>query len=694
MTVAKTLQHRALIIEAAVAAAEDALHRETIIAAVDAVVSSAAVARDLAAALADEPTSAFATGAPAVVSRLITALRERGSSLPLPGCGVCSRTGFPLRRVGHDGVAMGVCDRCRRRQLATACSRCGVVKPIANRDGDGRPCCARCADRPQRECGQCGRVRRIARRAGDGQPDICDLCFRLPTALCTRCQRHRPCSFAAGPQPVCASCAPKRLSTCAHCGQQRPASTHWPEGAVCDSCYTTALRRRGTCTGCGQHRRLIAPPGPAATLCSDCSGRHLDGHVCTDCGLEDKLYETGRCNSCALRRRTTDLLRGSRDSVPAELAPVLDAITATSTPRTALNWLRKGAGAAVLGEIAAGTLPCTHEALDTHPRRPAADYLRHVLVANGVLPNRDEAVVSVERLLAERLAGIERDHDRRIVHAYATWRVLRRLRVRAERQTRPRSVTTQARAHITIAVTFLDWLADRGTTLAEAGQGDVDSWLTTAATAYRVRDFLLWASSTGHAPPLTVPTLGRTTGTSIADDQRWTLIKRLLHDDALDLTDRVAGCLLLLYGQQLSRIAAMSIDQITARDGHVTIRFSQHDVEIPEPLATLVTSLAAQRRGYQGVGTPATRSVWLIPGMQPGRPITPSRLGERLRTIGIYAMPGRRSAMTHLAAQLPAAVLADLLNTAPTTAVKWVQHAGGDWSRYAAELIRTADHQP
>lgn len=47
-----------------------------------------------------------------------------------------------------------------------------------------------------------------------------------------------------------------------------------------------------------------------------------------------------------------------------------------------------------------------------------------------------------------------------------------------------------------------------------------------------------------------------------------------------------------------------------------------------------------------------------------------------------------------LAAQLPAAVLADLLNLAPTTAVRWVHDAGGDWSRYAAELLHTADHQP
>jgi len=80
--------------------------------------------------------------------------------------------------------------------------------------------------------------------------------------------------------------------------------------------------------------------------------------------------------------------------------------------------------------------------------------------------------------------------------------------------------------------------------------------------------------------------------------------------------------------------------------------------------------------------------------MQPGRPLTAARLGERLRALGIRGQPGRRTAMTNLAAQVPAAVLADMLNLAPTTTVRWVRDAGGDWSRYAAELAQTGDHQP
>jgi hypothetical protein len=47
--------------------------------------------------------------------------------------------------------------------------------------------------------------------------------------------------------------------------------------------------------------------------------------------------------------------------------------------------------------------------------------------------------------------------------------------------------------------------------------------------------------------------------------------------------------------------------------------------------------------------------------------------------------------MTHLAAHLPAAVVADLLNFSPGAAVRWIREAGADWTRYAAELVQDRD---
>src|SRR5665811_1671213 len=132
-----------------------------------------------------------------------------------------------------------------------------------------------------------------------------------------------------------------------------------------------------------------------------------------------------------------------------------------------------------------------------------------------------------------------------------------------------------------------------------------------------------------------VPTLPRTAGTAIDADERWALVARLLHDDTLEVTDRVAGALLLCYGQQLSRIAVMRTEQVhRQRDPDiVSLRFAGHDITVAEPLSGLLTDLIdLGRRSHRGVGSPGT-SPWLFPGHLPGRPTTASRLGERLRLL-------------------------------------------------------------
>ena len=310
-----------------------------------------------------------------------------------------------------------------------------------------------------------------------------------------------------------------------------------------------------------------------------------------------------------------------------------------------------------------------------------------MLTAAGALPPRDEELARTGQWLAGVLEAIGPPADRRLVQAYATWQVMRRLRASAAAAARPRTPTAHARNNIRAAATLLAWLRDRGTTMDTCRQADIDQWLHTGPSACLARDFLAWAAARGHCQPLSIPAPPRATGPAISQDQRWKLAARLLHDTALDPTDRAAGCLLLLYGQPLSRIAAMTTSQVTRRGNQTSIRLGQHDVPVPGPLADALRQLISDGRSYRGVGSPPA-TTWLFPGHLPGRPITPATLGERLRALGIYAQTGRRAALLDLAAQLPAAVLADLLGLHQTTAAKWMHQAGGDWSRYAAELAR------
>jgi hypothetical protein len=353
-----------------------------------------------------------------------------------------------------------------------------------------------------------------------------------------------------------------------------------------------------------------------------------------------------------------------------------------------LNWIERSDSAALLARVAAGELPLSHDALDAQPG-PAAEFLRQTLVAAGALPARDEALVGLETWVVQRVCEISDPSRARLIRSYATWRVLRRARQRAAHAERPRTATRHAKNHLLAAIAFCDWTDKRGLLLGEISQGDLDIWLEQGGpSASNVRDFLDWTASRQVTRQLEVLNRPSRQGTGLDQQTRWVLVERFLHDDTLDLTDRVAGCLVLLYGQQLARVVALQVQNITTDDNGVHLNLGVSAVIIPEPLGALLIELSTKDRRYTSVGSPR-HSPWLFPGLHPGRPLNPSHLGARLRKLGISTMPARRSALMHLASQLPAAVLAELLNLHPTTAVRWVNAAGGDWNTYAAQIARS-----
>ena len=292
------------------------------------------------------------------------------------------------------------------------------------------------------------------------------------------------------------------------------------------------------------------------------------------------------------------------------------------------------------------------------------------------------------------LESLDSPEHRRLVRSFATWQVMRRLRHSAQARPRHRTRTAQ-RPELDQRSRPVPGLAQRaGTSLRQCRQADIDDWLATvsASAAESTRGFLYWAARHGHCPGFAFPARQRHAGPAISDSQRWEHATRLLRDDSIEPADRAAGCLVLLYGQNVTRIAALTVSQVTRRDGDVHIRLGKHDIPVPPALGTILDTLITDGKPYTGTGTPAAGK-WLFPGLLPGQPITAERLSARLNAIGIPVRAARRAALTGLAAQVPAAVLADALGINPTTAVNWAHDAGSNWNRYAAELARNRHHE-
>jgi hypothetical protein len=648
-------------ISAIVARLEPTLPASQVTVAIQQAAATPAACRRLAWALEAEPgllTGAGASGPPAVL-RLIAELGRAGATRVIAP--VCPRCGRVVHLAQVDG-GQRVCAACYQRLRATPCAGCGAVRPPATRDGDGRPRCSRCqqADPANLEpCAGCGRRRPVSRRTTHGP--LCRACWRAPVAVCSGCGRPRPCDRVRSGAPRCERCA-RRVEACARCGRTAPVVARRPDGPRCASCCATDPQARRRCQACGALERR---------------------------------YAQGRCARCVLDQRLRALLGDADGVVPAELELVHRTLAATDPPRAGLKWLARSSAAAVLAELGAGTRLLSHQALDELLPDKAVDHLRHILVAAGCLPARDERLARLERWIAQTLATITDPDDQRLLRAFARWHLLGRLRRRVGDGHASGEQIARVRASLRAAVGFLAWLRSGGRTLAACRQADIDRWLASGSrTRYNARDFVCWAVTRRLTVDLELPPRPKARPTRPIDaDQRWTVARRLLTDTDLDPADRVAGLLVLCYAQPATAIARLTLDRITHDPGGVHLLLGSSPALLPSPLADLVLELAATRTGHATVGSPPT-SPWLFPGGTPGRPIGADRLTIRLGRLGIPTRPGRAAALLDLAAQLPVGVLARLLGISPGAANSWRTSAGGTWSGYAADLTRRGQPSP
>lgn len=168
------------------------------------------------------------------------------------------------------------------------------------------------------------------------------------------------------------------------------------------------------------------------------------------------------------------------------------------------------------------------------------------------------------------------------------------------------------------------------------------------------------------------------------EDDRWTLLRRCLTDEEMPLDARAAAALVLLFGLPLSRIVNLTAAHLQSQDGADFLNLDRHPLLLPPRLAGLLRQLVETPRTRATLNKENSQQSWLFPGLVPGRPASTTDIGGKLRRHNIYARKARNAALFALAADLPAAVLADLLGMHTTTAVYWGRLAKRDWDGYIA----------
>lgn len=449
---------------------------------------------------------------------------------------------------------------------------------------------------------------------------------------------------------MCLSCAKlRRTVTCVACGQDRPGYRRMPDGVLCAACDRRRSGTTGTCRVCATLAPLV----------------------------------TGRCPGCRLRARVAQLADDADPTAATTLAPYLGALAATPNPASTLRWMQAPAFALV-EDLLAGRIAVSHAAIDT-AQGDASDaravaFLRAALVCHGALEARDEPSAAFARWKQRATVQIAPGPDRAHVRAYATWQVAHQLARTSQRGRVTPAAQKYARSLVSEAVKLVCWLHEQKLGLAELRQDLIDTWVSDgASTRRRVRLFLAWLARAGVIGPLRVAWNARGHGDPpLGDDQRFAVLRRLLHDTDGDMRHRLAGCLVLLYGQPLTRTAALTTNHISPGDGTVTIILGRGAVVLPEPLGELAASMREQRITQAGEGA------WLFAGHKAGAHLTAEQLRTRLKAYGITSRPGRHGALLALAARLPAPILAERIGIHPARAAQWARAAGATYADYVA----------
>ena len=512
--------------------------------------------RRLAWALQDEPgllTGAGARAPAPSVLRLIGRLREAGATgIVAPPCPRCGRVIYLHRRI----EGQWCCRNCEARSRSQPCAQCGANRQVAARDEHGQPLCSQCliADPANQEtCAGCGRRRPVNVRAPSGP--LCANCRPWKTLTCGICGRKAPCAISeATGKPWCRACK-KRWIRCARCGQAGPV-------------------RGGT---------------PGEPLCSACT-RPDPGfwRSCPDCGQPGRIHAS-RCARCAVKQRLRGLLGNQDGEIRPQLQALYHALATADRPDTVAAWLAKSAAPAILNSLDPGQ-QLTHQVLDELPPGKTVEHLRSVLVDTGTLPPRDEQMTRLNHWISHVIGERPDPGQQQLLHRYAVWHVMRRLRARLGGTHATNGQVRAAQRVVKAATALLDWLTARDLTLATARQGDLDAWLASAQASHRTDagNFVRWARKQKLTSMDFAATRWGGPAGVIDTETRWQQARWLLHDDTLKPEDRVAGLLVVLYAQTAATVSRLTTGHIQASGNTVQIRLGREPVVLPEPLDALI----------------------------------------------------------------------------------------------------------
>jgi hypothetical protein len=474
----------------------------------------------------------------------------------------------------------------------------------------------------------------------------------------------------------------RREIPCDRCGGGYYLVVNWgPDDQICGYCYQQAKRTRGTCA-CG-HVGVLPGRVDGQPACRTCAGINLNVD-CVGCGAEDELYGEGLCWNCTLGRTVDRLLADPEtDTIAEPLVPLATALKSMKRANSGLTWIRQKHVTDFLRQLAIRP-EITHESIDTLPRSRTRDYVRGLLVEHGVLARRDETKVRYQEWAQAALDRLTDETNRAIIDRYVRWHHLRRMN---QMETVPHGTFLRSKQTVTVAINFLNWLHERQTSLEDLQQADLDAWVAGGPTTRLIADrFLNWAIDNRLARRgLTIPRHRRGTSKKLSSAAQDAALAEVVDGDSLTTRDRAAAILILVFGQQLEDVVALTWDDVTVTDELVTVTFGGFAIALTDPLDAPWRELLRNPGHGQTAAHP--NSNWVFRGHSPGQHINAMSLRDRLRRRVFSTRAARLGTLRELTKLAPVAIIAEALGYSPKTIETHATASGADYARYIAAVL-------
>lgn len=222
-------------------------------------------------------------------------------------------------------------------------------------------------------------------------------------------------------------------------------------------------------------------------------------------------------------------------------------------------------------------------------------------------------------------------------------------------------------------------------------QPDIEDYLSSGrSTRQLIRNFIVWHLKGGTVSKLAVPHRYAERKPLITQARRIELISQCMSSTSTAKSSRVAGLILLLYAQPITKIAALRVCEVSARPDGLYLALGKSPALIPGQVAPLFWDYLSDRPNQQ---TGNKDSDWLFPGTLSGQHIHTESLMGQLRADGIDVAGARNTTLRDLVTELPPTLVAQTLGYSTQVIHLHAADAAVPMAGYVALAPTTPRHQ-